>query len=85
MSDHTRWMSDAHKFGWRMPKRRWFRSWPIVRHVWVVLMAIRVERHNAAWRRMGSIPTGFDEWFLYGVWNGLRGPSTRHKDTTHDQ
>lgn len=71
MSDHIRWVSDGRRFEWVMPRRRWFQIWPIVRHVWVIWTGFHVANHNSVWRKMGAIPTGYDEWVLYGTWNNL--------------
>lgn len=65
------WIDEGHEKGWMMPVKRWFQRWPIVRHFWVGWVGIQVERHNTRWRQMGSIPTGYDEWVLYGVWRGF--------------
>ena len=47
----------------------WQRWWGI-RHVRCVNKMVGLGQHNAMWRSAGLIPTGHDEWLLYGMWRG---------------
>lgn len=65
------WHQDASLNGWIMPFAPWWKRLPVVRHVRVVWHSWRLHRHNAIVRQMGMIPTGYDEWTLFGIWHGL--------------
>ena len=71
MSDAIQeWREIGARNKWKMIKRpHWFLRLPIVRHVWVFILCGRVARH---YRRMPiGIPTGYDEWVLWGIWRNL--------------
>ena len=72
MTDDDRWHIDAVTHGWQMPPwPLWKRIYPIrmIRALWA---SWHVESHNAAWRSLGMIPTGYDEWVVYGIARGFQ-------------
>ncbi len=74
MSDAIQeWRDIGAQNGWKMPKRpRWFLRLPVVRHLWVFILAGRVDRH---YRNMPiGIPTGYDHWALWGMFRNLWEP-----------
>ena len=66
----TPWEKDAQGMGWSMPTAPAWKRLPIIRHVRAIYHAINVSRHNAFYRSMGMIPTGYDEWVVHGIWKG---------------
>jgi hypothetical protein len=74
MTDLERWERDGKDYGWIMPQApAWKRLWGI-RHIRAVAASIAVDRHNAMWRGMGSIPSGYDSWVVYGIATGKERP-----------
>lgn len=68
---HKYWLEDGKAYGWVMPSAPWWRRLPIIRHIRAIRGRIAVARHNAFWIYMGKIPSGYDNWVLYGIWHGL--------------
>ena len=65
------WQRHAALSGWTMPRvPGWWRWWG-VRHVRAIWGGFGLARHDAFYRRMGLIPTGYDRWVLFGIWHGL--------------
>lgn len=65
------WREDAAKNGWKMPAfPRWQRL-PIIRRMVALIFAIKVARHDDAWRRLGFVPRKYDTWVIFGLANGL--------------
>jgi hypothetical protein len=66
-----RWKKDARDFGWVMPSAPWWKRLPAVRHVRAFRYALRVRE----WRRvvtiMGMVPSGYDDWVVYGIAKGM--------------
>lgn len=74
MSDpHKEWRTDGAEHGWVMPHRWWGRI-PVIRHVTCVWLSYQIDRDYQMWGAAGAISTGYDEWCLYGFWNGLTTP-----------
>lgn len=71
---HHNWRMDGADKGWRMPPATWFRRMPLIRHIRAIRAFLRVEQHDDLWRAAGYIPTGYDQWVLYGIWHGLEAP-----------
>jgi hypothetical protein len=57
---------------WELPApANWPWRLPVVRHFRALWLSIRVERHERFWRSIGSIPTGYDQWVIYGIARGV--------------
>lgn len=65
------WRADAFLYGWIMPFAPWWKRLPVVRHCRFLWHSILLDRHNDMVREMGLIPTGYDEWVLFGIWHGM--------------
>lgn len=66
------WFATGTRNGWYMPEApHWFWRLPVIRHLWLVREAMRVEHHYTY--GLGSIGfrTGYDEWVLWGMWRNL--------------
>lgn len=70
MTPLTEWESDGIHNDWIMPAGPKWKRLPIIRHVRAIHHAINVRSHNAVYRAMGMIPTGYDEWIVHGIWLG---------------
>ena len=71
------WQAAGDDYGWTMPRvPGWWRWWG-VRHVRALWSARQVSRHNAFYRSLGMLPTGYDQWVMFGIWHGLEG---KHDD-----
>ena len=74
MNDLELWMKDKREFGWEMPSAPRWKRLPIIRHIRASYHGRQVARHNAFWRSLGKIPTGYDSWVIYGIAKGLERP-----------
>jgi hypothetical protein len=74
MTDDERWMEDGQTNGWVMPAASWWKRILVVRRLRAMWFSIQVERHNRMWRSIGSIPTGYDSWVIYGIATGKERP-----------
>lgn len=63
------WIKTGINNGWSLPSSPWWKRLPIIRHVRALFLAYCVERHERAWSGIG-IPTGYDQWILFGLWHG---------------
>jgi len=71
MDDMSRWRQMGKDCRWSMPSvPGWKRLWG-VRHVRVIWHGYWLDRHNAVSRSLGMVPSGYDDWVLYGIWHGL--------------
>lgn len=70
MTDLERWIEDGERHGWVMPSAPWWKRLPIIRQVRAAWARHKVDQHNAFWMAMGSIPTGYDSWVIFGIWHG---------------
>jgi hypothetical protein len=62
------WCAIGDKMKWKAPRfSRWLR-FPVIRHVYAVMEAERVEQFQAC---CPGVPTGYDEWVLVGVFHGF--------------
>ena len=66
-----KWVEDGREFDWIMPVAPWWKRLPIIRHARFLIGSVRVSQHNAFYRDMGMIPTGYDSWVLCGIWHGM--------------
>lgn len=70
--DDAKWRKVGKREGWLLPPPvSWPWRLPVIRHVRAIHHSWRVMQHNDLWRSLGSIPTGYDEWCLYGMWRGF--------------
>lgn len=65
------WLKQGRDNGWIMPAAPWWKRLPVIRHLRAAILKSRVEHHNAFWISAGKIPTGYDEWVLFGIWHGM--------------
>jgi hypothetical protein len=70
MTCDERWNADRIEFGWTMPSAPWWKRLWGVRHFRAALALWAVERHDAFWLQQGKIPTGYDDWVIYGMVRG---------------
>jgi hypothetical protein len=66
-----RWLEDGLQNNWQMPRAAWWKRLPGVRHVRAVWHVGRVAQYQAYYRSMGLLPTGYDEWVLWGIAHGM--------------
>ncbi len=71
MTDFELWKKDGEDFGWIMPSAPGWKKLPVVRHVRVIIYRVEVRRWNAALRSLGMIPSGYDQWVVYGIARGM--------------
>lgn len=76
MTDLEVWQEDARRFGWQMPTAPVWKRLPIIRHIRASYHSRQVARHNDFWQSFGKIPSGYDNWVIYGIAKGLE----RHND-----
>lgn len=74
MSEFDQWMKDGQDNGWTMPRAAWWKRLPVIRHVRVIYHLVQLERQNRFWISVGKIPTGYDEWVIYGIARGMENP-----------
>ena len=70
LDDMARWKRDAEDFGWIMPAAPCWKRVPVIRHIRAIWGGWQVARHEAFYRALGGIPTGYDRWVLFGIWHG---------------
>lgn len=70
MNDLQRWQEDAAAYGWIMPTAPWYARLPIIRHLRAAHFYRKVTEWNSHFRAIGRIPTGYDEWVIYGIATG---------------
>jgi len=71
MSDMDLWLEDKQANGWEMPAASWWRRLPVIRHMRAAYHRVRLERHNAFYLSVGMIPSGYDNWVIYGIAKGM--------------
>jgi hypothetical protein len=69
-AEMQRWVQDGAENGWSMPSAPWWKRTPIIRHIRALYLNIQIARHNALWSSVGMVPTGRDEWIVFGIWHG---------------
>ena len=80
---HKEWRTDGLANGWHMPPEARWKCLPIIRHIRAAVAALAVDEHETFWRTAGLIPTGYDQWVLYGIWHGLS-RATPHREGDND-
>jgi hypothetical protein len=70
MSDFDMWLADGVRRGWTMPAAPRWKRLPAIRHVRATVLGVRVGWHNERWRSLGMVPTGYDDWVIFGIWHG---------------
>ncbi len=56
---------------WELPvPKSWYLRLPIIRVFRAVVLMYKIDRHNRFYRRLGQVPTGYDEWVLYAIQRG---------------
>jgi len=75
MTDDEQWEKDSRDFGWEMPRAAWWKRLPVIRRFRAAFAAAHVNQHNAFWTSLGSIPSGYDRWVVYGIATGKERPS----------
>lgn len=73
MTDLEKWKADGRNLGWKMPSAPWWKRLPVIRHIRVMWIGIQIARHDRFWRAFGLLPTGYDQWVLFGIWHGKEG------------
>jgi len=71
MSDMDLWFEDKRANGWEMPSASWWKRLPIIRHIRAAYHRVRLERHNTFYLSVGMIPSGYDNWVIYGIAKGM--------------
>lgn len=71
MSDMDLWLEDKQVNGWEMPTASWWKRLPIVRHVRAIYHRVRLYHHNSFYLSIGMIPSGYDNWVIYGIAKGM--------------
>ena len=74
MTDLEKWEADRDEMGWVMPKAAWWKRLPIIRNIRASYHYQRVSHHNTFWLAAGKIPTGYDNWVLWGMAHGKEQP-----------
>lgn len=75
--DLIRWRQDGERNGWQMPTAPRWKRLPIIRRIRAAHHAARVWRHDAAWSAFGLVPTGYDEWVIFGMAMGMERDAPR--------
>lgn len=74
------WKDTGRHHGWDMPSAPAWKRLPIVRHVRTLYHSYKVQAWDDFWWGMGLMATGYDDWVLWGMWNGMENamPARRH-------
>jgi hypothetical protein len=70
----AQWHADQKRYGWIMPPAPRWKRLPVIRYFRFVWHNFNIRRHNAMWGSLGMVPSGYDEWVLYGVARGWERP-----------
>lgn len=68
------WHKDREKHAWVMPAAPAWKRLPVIRYFRFVWHNFNAQRHNARWRALGMVPTGYDSWVFYGIARGWERP-----------
>jgi hypothetical protein len=77
--DLQRWLQDGHDNKWTMPAAPFWKRLPVVRHFRAAWKSIEVAEHDAFYRGLGLLSTGYDRWVLWGMKKGLERPAAKHE------
>ncbi len=69
--DYLDWAAQGLRNGWEMPKTSWWKTWPIIRHVRTLIAVVGASNWYEHGPGQFGIPTGEDDWILWGMWRGL--------------
>ena len=65
------WIAYGAKWEWvPPPPARLIWRFPVIRYFRWFFLNLAVARHSKFWVSIGYIPTGYDNWVLYGVSKG---------------
>lgn len=68
MTAHREWHEQGERNGWTLPPRPFMYRLPIIKRLRYAWDRLHLDEWYSA---VPGIPTGFDEWCLYGWWHGL--------------
>lgn len=70
--DYWEWLEKGRRNGWhaQRPKAAPWKRWPVIRHARSIILAAGMARWYTHGPGQFGIPTGYDEWALYGIWKG---------------
>lgn len=71
-----RWERDRTLNGWVMPTAPIWKRLPGIRWVRFAWHGFRVTQHQSAFRGLGMLSSGYDEWVLYGILRGWERPQS---------
>ena len=70
-----RWLKDGADFGWEMPRAAWWKRLPVIRHVRAAVAQHQADQWNSMWLSLGEIPSGYDNWVIFGIAAGKERPN----------
>ena len=70
MTDFEAWQANGAAYGWIMPRSNRLKQSPIIRHFRAFCLAVKVRKHEEFYRALGTIPTGYDKWVIWGIAHG---------------
>lgn len=68
------WRADGVRRGWQMPRATWWQRLPFVRRLRAIYYLSQIDRHQAMFSAMGLVPSGYDQWVIWGMVNGQERP-----------
>lgn len=69
--ERNRWDWKGQEHNWIMPKVKFWKRWPGVRHIRALYHSLRLTLWADYWLRSGYyVPGGYDDWVIYGMWRG---------------
>ena len=71
MDKHSAWVLDGNANAWKMPVVSRWKRFLLIRHVRAIYLKSKVETHYSVGMGRFGLCTGYDDWVLYGIWNGL--------------
>lgn len=77
MTDLERWHQTRADCGWSMPSAPFWKRLPVVRHIRTWWGMYQISRWYSQGPGLLGIPTGYDNWVLFGMWHGLELPAGR--------
>lgn len=69
--DLVLWRAQGLRNKWKMPTASLWRRLPVIRHFRAIAAALGAAQWYANGPGMIGIPTGYDDWVLWGMWHGL--------------
>lgn len=71
MGKHSAWVLDGNANAWKMPVVSRWKRLLLIRHLRAIYLKSKVETHYSVGMGFFGLRTGYDDWVLYGIWNGL--------------